>query len=247
MGLRIGILPLQTNIVAYRDCGLSSTEIDQSVGQNQATAMHINHRWMQGETTDQRGRLHLPRCTTARDDRQTGRMEVKDRAGTSRIIAQLRCLSVSVHAFLRRLQQNEMSARRPLLRLPLTGKHRRLPTNGGMNGGHGQRNGMTFCLLTNPAFACNIAMVRFEYGDTVIELLPLPACSPAFSAFKNAWSMLAQRLARNTSSTTTPDQLWQYVEAAWTAVPQGYIQSLFDSMSRCVVAVIANNGGYINY
>ncbi|GFW85737.1 hypothetical protein TNCV_853861 [Trichonephila clavipes] len=38
--------------------------------------------------------------------------------------------------------------------------------------------------------------------------------------------MLAQRLARNTPPATTPEQLWQYVEAAWSAVAQGHIQSL---------------------
>ncbi|PRD35296.1 UNVERIFIED_CONTAM: hypothetical protein NCL1_11945 [Trichonephila clavipes] len=59
--------------------------------------------------------------------------------------------------------------------------------------------------------------------------------------------MFAQRLLRNTPPAATPDQLWQYVEATWTAVPQGYIQSLFDSMPRRVAAVIANNGDYTNY
>ncbi|GFU88554.1 hypothetical protein TNCV_4442311 [Trichonephila clavipes] len=49
----------------------------------------------------------------------------------------------------------------------------------------------------------------------------------------------------------TSDQLWQYAEAAWTAVSQGYqytvTQSLFDSMLRSVAVVIAHNGVYINY
>ncbi|GFY25533.1 hypothetical protein TNCV_2486531 [Trichonephila clavipes] len=42
--------------------------------------------------------------------------------------------------------------------------------------------------------------------------------------------MLAQRLDRNTPSTATPNQLRQYVEAAWNALPLGYIQSFFNSM-----------------
>ncbi|GFY00523.1 hypothetical protein TNCV_2139201 [Trichonephila clavipes] len=44
-------------------------------------------------------------------------------------------------------------------------------TNGGMNGGHEQQNGTTLCLLTNPASACNITMVGFEFGDTVVTAL----------------------------------------------------------------------------
>ncbi|GFT12159.1 transposable element Tcb1 transposase [Trichonephila clavipes] len=80
-----------------------------------------------------------------------------------------------------------------------------------------------------------------------IELLPCPACSLNLSPIKNVWSILAQRLARNTSPTATPDQLWLNVEASCTTVPQRYIQSLFDSIQRRVVVVIANNGDYINY
>ncbi|GFS95818.1 uncharacterized protein TNCV_2259001 [Trichonephila clavipes] len=54
-----------------------------------------------------------------------------------------------------------MSARCPLLRLLLTGNYRRNVANGAMNGGDGQRNGNTLCLLTNLASAGNI----IEFGD----------------------------------------------------------------------------------
>ncbi|GFX43771.1 transposable element Tcb2 transposase [Trichonephila clavipes] len=50
------------------------------------------------------------------------------------------------------------------------------------------------------------------------------------------WSMVAQRLTQITPPATTPDQLWQRVEAAWSAVPQEHIQSLFESMPRRVAA-----------
>ncbi|GFV80458.1 hypothetical protein TNCV_2149921 [Trichonephila clavipes] len=45
----------------------------------------------------------------------------------------------------------------------------------------------------------------------------------------------------------TPGQLWQRLEAAWSAVTQEHTQSLFESMLRCVAAVISNNGGYSGY
>ncbi|GFT13058.1 hypothetical protein TNCV_431642 [Trichonephila clavipes] len=44
------------------------------------------------------------------------------------------------------------------------------------------------------------------------------------------WSMVAQRLTQITPPAAKPDQLWQRVEAAWSAVPQEHIQSLFESM-----------------
>ncbi|GFV72385.1 HTH_Tnp_Tc3_2 domain-containing protein [Trichonephila clavipes] len=54
--------------------------------------------------------------------------------------------------------------------------------------------------------------------------------------------MLAKR---HPPPTATLDQLWQYVETAWTSVPPGYTQRLFDSMQSIVAVVIANNGRII--
>ncbi|GFW97803.1 uncharacterized protein TNCV_1425661 [Trichonephila clavipes] len=67
------------------------------------------------------------------------------------------------------------------------------------------------------------------------------------SPIDNVSSMLAQRLARDKPSAASQNQLWKYVEPAWTSVPQEYFQSSFDSMLTRVTAVIANNCGYTNY
>ncbi|GFT23166.1 nicotinamide N-methyltransferase [Trichonephila clavipes] len=81
-----------------RYCGLSFRKIGSRVGRNQKTVMRICNRWMQEGTTDRRGRSHPPQCTT----------------------------SLSARNIRRRLQQSGLSARRPLLGLPLTQTHRRL-------------------------------------------------------------------------------------------------------------------------
>ncbi|GFX66342.1 transposable element Tcb1 transposase [Trichonephila clavipes] len=70
---------------------------------------------------------------------------------------------------------------------------------------------------------------------------------PDSSPIENTWSMVAQRLTKITPPAATPDQLWQRVEAAWSAVPQDHIQSHFESMPRRVAAVIFNNGSYSGY
>ncbi|GFS82793.1 transposable element Tcb1 transposase [Trichonephila clavipes] len=75
-------------------------------------------------------------------------------------------------------------------------------------------------------------------------MLPWAARSPDLSPIENMGSTVAQRLTQITPPAATPDQLWQRVEAAWSAIPQERIQSLFESMPRRVAPVISNNSGY---
>ncbi|GFS94819.1 transposable element Tcb1 transposase [Trichonephila clavipes] len=77
---------------------LEAREIGSRVGRNQTTVMWICDLWMQEGTTDRRGRSHPPQCTT----------------------------SLSARTIQHRLQQSGLSARHPLLGLPLTQNHRRL-------------------------------------------------------------------------------------------------------------------------
>ncbi|GFX90203.1 transposable element Tcb1 transposase [Trichonephila clavipes] len=85
---------------------------------------------MQEGTTDRRGRSNPPQCTTSREDRQIVRMAVTNRSVTSRTVAQhiksVTHHSVSPRTIRRWLQQSGLSARRPLLCLPLTQNHKRL-------------------------------------------------------------------------------------------------------------------------
>ncbi|GFV50040.1 transposable element Tcb1 transposase [Trichonephila clavipes] len=117
-------------IVAYRDYGLSFREIGSRVRRNQTTVVRICDHWMQEDTTDRRGRSHPPQCNTSREDRQIVRMALTDRSVTSRTVAQhiesVTHHSVSAHTIRRHLYQNGLSAKRPLLCLPLTQNHRRL-------------------------------------------------------------------------------------------------------------------------
>ncbi|GFT71639.1 transposable element Tcb1 transposase [Trichonephila clavipes] len=89
----------------------------------------------------------------------------------------------------------------------------------------------------------NVArIVQRIFVKQQIELLSRPARAPDLSPIENMWSMVAQRLTQIIPPAATPDQLWERVEASWSAVPQEHIQSLFESMPRRVVAMVSNNG-----
>ncbi|GFV97349.1 transposable element Tcb1 transposase [Trichonephila clavipes] len=75
-------------------------------------------------------------------------------------------------------------------------------------------------------------IVQRFFVNHQIELLPWPARSPDLSPIENMWSMVAQRLTQITPPAAPPDHLWKRVEAAWSAVPQEHIQSLFESMPK---------------
>ncbi|GFV81559.1 hypothetical protein TNCV_52831 [Trichonephila clavipes] len=53
--------------------------------------------------------------------------------------------------------------------------------------------------------------------------------------------MVSQRLTQITPPAASPDQLWQRVEAAWSAVPQEHIQSIFESLPRRVTATAGSD------
>lgn len=94
----------------------------------------------------------------------------------------------------------------------------------------------------------HVARTVLNFLDTEqVRLLPWPARSPDLSPIENVWSMVAERLARHHSPSTTVDELWHSVEAAWTEIPVHAIQSLFDSMPRRINAVIAARGGCSGY
>ncbi|GFW45345.1 transposable element Tc1 transposase [Trichonephila clavipes] len=226
--------------------------------------MRICDRWIQEGTMDRRGRSHPLQCTT----------------------------SLSARTIRRRLQQIGLSARRPLLGLPLTQSHRRLRRqwcderrmwvtewNKGVftdesriclqhhdgrirvwrHRGERMLNSCVMHRHTGPAPGImtifqqeNVRplmarIVQRFFVNHQIELLPWPARSPDLSPIENMWSMVPQRLTQITPLAATLDQPWQRVEAAWSAVPQEHIQSIFESMPRRVAAVISNNDGYSGY
>ncbi|GFX57933.1 transposable element Tcb1 transposase [Trichonephila clavipes] len=202
-------------MLTSEECG-KNEEIGSRVGRNQTTVMRICDRWMQEGTTDRRGRSHPPQCNP----------------------------SLSARTIRRCLQQSGLSARRPLLALPVTQNHRRLShqwcderrmwtaewnevvfTDESRiclehHDGRIRDTGLATAIFQQDNARPHVSrIVQRFFVNHQIELLPWPARTPDLSPIGNMWSMVAQRLAQITPPAATPDQLWQRVEDAWSAVP----------------------------
>ncbi|GFX98041.1 transposable element Tcb1 transposase [Trichonephila clavipes] len=225
-------------IVAYRDCGLSFREIGSHVGRNQPIVMQICGRWMQDGTMDRSGRSHhlsaplhqsglsarrpffgLPltqnhrrlRCQRC-NERRIWAAEWNEVVFTdeSRICLQHNDGLIRVWRHLGEMMLNSC------VMLQHTG-----PAPGIM--------GLATAIFQQDNARPHVArIVQRFFVNHQIELLPWPARSPDLSPIENMWSMVAQRLTQITPPAATPNHLWQRVEAAWSAVPQEHIQSLFE-------------------
>ncbi|GFW54669.1 uncharacterized protein TNCV_787721 [Trichonephila clavipes] len=102
--------------------------------------------------------------------------------------------------------------------------------------------GIRFHYRTHPAGTLNSQ----HYICEVLEPVVLPYIQRSLSTVFQQDNARAGS-ALDTPPAATPDQVWHYVEGAWTTVPQGYIQNFFDFMPRRVAAVIPNKGSYTNY
>ncbi|GFU93773.1 transposable element Tcb2 transposase [Trichonephila clavipes] len=59
------------------------------------------------------------------------------------------------------------------------------------------------------------------------------------SHIEQVWTLAGRRLARDPRPAASKDERWLRIQAIWTSVPQADIQTLFDSMPRCIAALIA--------
>ncbi|KAJ4438525.1 hypothetical protein ANN_14470 [Periplaneta americana] len=84
-----------------------------------------------------------------------------------------------------------------------------------------------------------------EHIQTLFD--PWPARSPDMSPIEHVWNMVGRQLVRHGHPAPTLEALWTHIQTAWREIPQEHIQTLFDSMPRCLKALIAVHGGVTPY
>ncbi|GFQ66378.1 transposable element Tcb1 transposase [Trichonephila clavata] len=80
-----------------------------------------------------------------------------------------------------------------------------------------------------------------------MQLLPWPAYSPDMSPIEYVWDLVGRRLARDPRPAASKDECLLRIQAIWNSLLRADIQNVFDSMPRCIAALIAVRGGYTKY
>ncbi|GFV88774.1 transposable element Tcb1 transposase [Trichonephila clavipes] len=226
-------------IVAYRDCGLSFRELGSRVDETKqlVCAYHLTlftEEWFVRKTSTAWSTLEAESQTSPQPMVRCGRMWVSE--WNEVVFADELHICLQHHDGRIRVWRH---CGERMLNSCVMHRHTG-PAPGIM--------GLTTAIFEQDNARPHLALIVQKFFlNHQIELLPWPACSPDLSLIENMWSMVAQRLTQITPPAATPDQLWQRVEAAWSAVPQEHIRSLFESMPRRVATVISNNGGYSGY
>lgn len=88
---------------------------------------------------------------------------------------------------------------------------------------------------------------RVAQAKGMLEIMKWPSQSPDINPLEHIWNWLKADLDKLGSRPTSPDALWEWLQAAWGRVPMSLITSVVDGMPRRVAAVIEARGDATKY
>lgn len=80
-----------------------------------------------------------------------------------------------------------------------------------------------------------------------ITVLPWPGNSPDLNSIEHVWAHMKRELDRYPEAPKTMKELWRRVQDIWTAIPNDFLQKLYESMPRQLEAVIKSKGRNTKY
>lgn len=90
-------------------------------------------------------------------------------------------------------------------------------------------------------------LVRKWFQKNYIENLEWPSSSPDLNIMENIWGWLTRKLYADGRQFDNKESLKIALMREWSAIPQNYIQSLYESMPSRLFEVIKNNGKSTTY
>lgn len=80
-----------------------------------------------------------------------------------------------------------------------------------------------------------------------IRVMLWPSCSPDLNPIENVWNYINIRVRARVVQPRTIDELKAAIEEEWHLTPLSYIRELYESMPRCIDAVLKVKGGFSKY
>ncbi|KAJ8897734.1 hypothetical protein PR048_003084 [Dryococelus australis] len=103
--------------------------------------------------------------------------------------------------------------------------------------------GMNPCYFHDPSARCHVSRATMQwYADSNVRRLDWPAHSPDFNPIEQLWNELDRRVRVRQARPKSIAQLIEWLQEEWRRIPVGVLQTLVESMSDGVAAVIASRG-----
>jgi DDE superfamily endonuclease len=97
----------------------------------------------------------------------------------------------------------------------------------------------------DPKHTSKLATKWFE--DHYIKILDWAPSSPDMNIIEHFWDELDRCLCARTPLPHNLDKLWDALVEEWVKLDISYVQNLYESMLRCVAALLKGQGQYTKY
>jgi transposase len=107
------------------------------------------------------------------------------------------------------------------------------------------RSGPIFQQDNDPKHRCKVAEEFLKRKK--INRLSWPPSSPDLNIIEHVWDQLDRLLRVRTQLPRNQDEMWEALQEEWKNISQDFLDTLYESMTRRVQAVIKAKGGNTKY
>ncbi|GFW68200.1 transposable element Tcb2 transposase [Trichonephila clavipes] len=266
-----------SRVVGRLEGGQTQAEVAQAIGVSQSVISRIWNRFLETGSAGRRPGRGRRRATIPNEDRYLVLTARRHRNMNATLLQQhLRSATgttVSTQTVRNWLHGVGLYARRPLVCVRLTSRHRRDRRDGSRNnpafvhesvrfGGGGvlvdeilrpivvpyaAAIGDDFILMDDNSKPHRANLVEDSLFEEGIVRIEWPACSPDMNPIEHVWDALGRRVAGRQPPPQTLQELERALLEEWDRIPQLVINSLIDSMPQRCSTFLAVRGNHTPY